>query len=228
VEEIHAYLADEPQAQVPANPYEALCIFRRLYREDEKAEENWNSITSKKAVERPAVPEGTPTARAQLENEYLVSFVHPGNHYSLEVPTEAPAGADGVPAPTTETHYFEVLKVAHSHSREHVMPTGFSADDISQTAPLALLVQKRSVVPHDATEDTEEGAATEVYADSEPLWVRPPELGAFSAWSGKCWTYDTQLPSSTTGCLVLADKKGHFPSTNCWIRSVRRCPSRIF
>ena len=107
----------------------------RVYHEDEKAEDDWNVIVARQGDPRPVATEPV-TVLGQLRNEYLLAVVRPGCHYSVPTRVERPR-ADGVPEMVEEHCYFELLRTQHSRSREHIMPTVHSADNLAQTAPLA-------------------------------------------------------------------------------------------
>ena len=188
-------------------------FFRRVYREDELAEANWNSIVTKKGMERPAVPEVDPDSATALQHEYVLAAVEVGAHYSLEVATEGPVGEHGELAPHTEMLHIEVLKVAHAKAREHIMPTVFSADDESLVAPVAFLVHHLARLPEDVA-GPGGGDSVHLFKDSEPVWVRPFALAPCVAWSGKLFSYDRATPSNQSGCIVLSDRRRAVPRHN--------------
>ena len=188
--------------------------FRRLYREDEKADENWNNAVTRKALERPVVSEGTPNTRTQLEHEYVLAVVRPGTHYSVDVPAARVQGEDEPQEPQApaEARHFQVLKVASARAREHIMPTVFSADELSLTAHVAFLVQyaEERAVSVDLV-PAGETPPQQVYMSSDPVWVRPEEIAPFASWSAKLWRYESVTPSTEEACLVLAGKQRAVP-----------------
>ena len=91
------------------------------------------------------------------------------------------------------------------------MPTVFSAEDMSLTAPLALFVQHQGRVDSTVLAEGADPAMPHVYSTTDPVWVRPGELAPFTAWSAKTWRYDSATPSPHEGCLVLAEAQRAVP-----------------
>jgi len=173
-------------------------FFKRMYREDDKASEDWGTIAKRLPSARPVVAEDA-GYRQQLENEFVRAQMQPGHHYSLPR-VEEQIGETGQAASVEAPMFFEVLGIQHSHSRLHEMETVNSADDISLTAPLAVEIQPAQRYEH-AVEDG--ATAVTVFPEGEPMWVEPRHLGDFARWSQKLLVYRDVSSSSAPGCLAL-------------------------
>ena len=179
-------------------------FFARMYRQDEKAAENWTSIVTRQVPPRPVIPLAT-SNQEQMQNEYIRAQLSVGNHYVI--PCTQPVGADGGvrPGEAVDPFYFEVLNMQHGTSRTHTMHTVESADDLSLTAPLAVEIQPMTPMVAAGPDTAPSVDVVDVYDDGEPTWIQPLALAGFDAWNKRCKTFPTLMESDTAGCITLMD-----------------------
>ena len=114
-------------------------FYRRLYREDEKALEDWSSILQRMPnAHEVSVP--TTSEREKLEQEWFTRTLKPHAHYSVS--SNAPDTATaGQPQPAPRETCFLLLSMVHGTSKPHLMLTVEDADNVEIVAPVALQVQ---------------------------------------------------------------------------------------
>jgi len=179
-------------------------FYKRVYREDEKAELNWNNVATKPVFPRPVVPERAADAREQVETEYVTAIVEAGNHYSVrrEIPA-APDGNDEVAHPT-EVH-FRLINTVSAHSRPHIVHTADAADDIENIATVAWEVIMETRMPSVATHDDAKMDARVVTFDAEPQWVRPWDITDFESLNKTLKVWRMAEPSTAlVDCTALS------------------------
>ena len=111
-------------------------IFKRLYREDTKGDEDWSAVAQKVPVARTVPPEEAST-RERLEREYLAATFQPLQYYSVEREEER-QNEDGAVVRETVPHYFQLLAAQTSQTRDKTMHTVETADDITRNTGLLL------------------------------------------------------------------------------------------
>ena len=206
-------------------------LLLRVYREDERGNVNWSSVASRVPLSRPVVTEDA-TRRQQLEREYLVTMLRPLEYYSVEKPVER-MSENGTMVQSTDTVHFQLLALAHSNSRDKTMHTFLSAEDISNTSPIAMHVQMFDTFDGgDAVPD----GKVRVFAESDSEWLLPSRIAPFEnlgrmnmyrsciddpehrgvmIWSDKHLARrnfaitDTRIP--TTVCIALLKEAGWDP-----------------
>jgi len=179
-------------------------FYDRVYREDEHAELNWNSLAPKLPLERP-VTHAQPGAADRLNNEYLMALIEPGNHYSV-MRQSAPAPGEAMP-PREEIH-FRVLNTVTSQARPHTMHTVATADDVDAFAAVAFEVQ----MEHRETDCEAEVAATPgstaVSYEAEPQWVEPSTITDFENFNKTLQVWRHAEPcASTEGRTLLSEQE---------------------
>ena len=95
------------------------CVFARVYREDEAAEEDLSLIVSR---EQPPDPIETDSVSGKeiLRDEWLVSTLEKGGHYSVDA-EERHLGPSGEVERITVTKHFQVIDMAHGSSRPRAL-----------------------------------------------------------------------------------------------------------
>ena len=99
-------------------------VYSRIYREDDIAKVNWESVCVRCPVV-PARPMLQITNSVQIQREYLLSVFHRFSWYHVVSPREPIPGAilDVHGPPDEEERYFQVLAVQTARSRPKTMPT---------------------------------------------------------------------------------------------------------
>jgi len=187
-------------------------FYRRIYHQDEKACENWSSILTRVPLARPVVMDGT-TNTTQVQNEYYNEALKPHAYYSVDHPVSTPV-EDGSVREVTQTDYFYVVSVSTGRTREHVMHTVQTADDIVATSPFVVEVE---MLDRWSPPDTPDDGVLRVYTESEPLWVAPEKIAPFSSMMDNLWSYRPQADNEHNGCIVLTDRtsaKPDYPITD--------------
>ena len=161
-------------------------ILQKAYREGKAAEPDWTQVISRERNPHPVVADSAADSAEAAQNEYLRALMVLGDNYRIHnrpaaAPTapQAPAGQPAGPAAPSEPVHFQLLRTAHAHSRPKLLPTADDADDVSVTAPLALLVQKQSIWLRPQELEPADSGTVEVLAEGEPVWVTPRQLATF-------------------------------------------------
>jgi len=171
---------------------------------------DWGSIVERQRDPRPAVHE-VPDRRTSLENDYIRAQLQPGSHYAI------PVGRPGQAAGTETVQHFEVVDYQHSNSRIHTLPTVASADEVEETAALAVEIQPQE--PWTPPEDLEPGQAPDpnvlqVRYTGESRWIVPSSMGDWKTWSERLQVYKTVEASIIPGCIALRDPVTAVPPYN--------------
>ena len=188
-------------------------LMKRIYREDAMADQDWSSIAQKVPVNRPVEPEEA-SSREQLEREYLCSVFQPLQFYSVERSHEA-AGDAGEVERITEPRYFQILGAQHGHTKEKIMHTVQSADDVTRKMGLIfhVLFLDRWLHP-----DVGDDGVVRVHSDSDAECVRACEIADFNDLAFHCSHYRSNRTDTENQYLtVLSDAeaaKPRFPITD--------------
>ena len=178
-------------------------IYKRLYREDEKADENWTSIATKMPLERP-VPPMPSDEREGLEREYLQAVLVPLQYYAVDTTRERMRD-DGELERAPERRYFQVLGAQTGKSKERTMHTVQSADDICQRSGLILhiLFLDRWRPPDEPADDT-----IRVYTIDDDQWVRPSEVAEFNDMQNHMFHYrDAVADDDHPACTIISRER---------------------
>ena len=172
-------------------------------------------MVRKQEVQGPVLPDTEKDTTTQLRNEYMQAQVNVGVHYSVDGPgdpVDVTGGAADEPeiseqivavqAPPVQRRHFEVLQIAHSHSRAHVMHTCESAEDTALVAPLAFQVVFEAERTPAEDEQIPRGTV-HVHSDSEPTWVQPRELALWESFSKALSRWEPADTPSPPGCIAL-------------------------
>ena len=147
---------------------------KRIYREDQMADEDWSSVAERIPPDRPVPPTDAST-RESLEKEYLHAVLQPLQYYAVEAPKTQQNEA-GREETVSQTCYFQVLAAMTGKNKEKTMHTVQSADDPTQRGDLiihVLFLDKWS------GPDGEDDPRLRVYAEDDAMWVRPCEIADF-------------------------------------------------
>ena len=109
----------------------------------------------------------------------------------------------------TRTTFFYVVSVAHAKSREHLMHTVQSADDVMVTEPFAVEVELL-----DTWHDPEAIAndALRVFRESESAeWLAPDAIAPFKHLSEDLWRYKPLPDLEHPACVILTDRESATP-----------------
>jgi len=184
-------------------------ILQKAYREGKAAEADWTQVISRERNPHPAVAESADSAEA-AQNEYLRALMVLGDHYRIQnrpaaAPTapQAPADQPAEPAAPLEPVHFQLLRTAHAHSRPKLLPTADDADEVSVTAPLALLVQKQSIWLRPQELEPADRGTVEVLAEGEPVWVTPRQLATFLDFSQTLTKFEVEAEGPQPGVIAL-------------------------
>ena len=204
-------------------------VFERIYRMDEKAEEDWSAICE--PVRAPG--QGPPAADlvpfepkevkqlARLRCEYLASVLQPKKWYEIFVPS-AGMDEDGQPVVREERKVFQLLNRVQAKSRPRLMPTIESHSHPVNTDRLALCIQEVSV--RGVEGDGGEGSLL-AYADSDSRWVRWSELGPWNEVQRSLAQFQVvQGAPEHAGCLILRDAEAAKPE---FALTDLRCPTLL-
>ena len=148
----------------------------------------------------PFATEGS-SDQVKMENEYLLSQLLPGNHYSVN--REPAAEENGQIDPDEDDPQFRLLNASTAKSREHLVQTVESKYEIEAIAPVALQIQREKVLqgPQSAPQ-VGEGIIRVV---SEPEWVRPTDIAPFDIFSKHLHIWQQAIPSQEhEGGMVLS------------------------
>ena len=152
-------------------------VIDRVYRQDEKAQDDFELICRRIGPDRPVEPDPT-TGGEAVRNEFLHIVMETANHYSVGSRPVAPApgGIGPAPRPDYGTSHFLLLDEAYGRSRPKVVHTHETADEVYLKAPLAwrVLFHDRwapgdEVLPADAD-------SRMVIPSGEPRWVTPADI----------------------------------------------------
>ena len=174
-------------------------FFRRLYRMDEMACEDWTPLVSRPGCV--VVPQRDALEDSQeMALEYLSAALRPLTYYSFPRTTETQA-QDGSLLQKRETQFCQVVKIHSRGSRPRILPNVQAFEDKSVVAKLALYVQPLSLWRADA----ETTGPMHVHADCDPMWVEPFDLAPFRDLSTQLMKWASARPSEHAGCQALVD-----------------------
>ena len=178
-------------------------VYKRLYREDAKCDEDWSSIATRLPHGRPIPPENA-TNREQLEREYLTAVFKPLEFYSVDNDVES-LTENGVRTVKKETRYFQLLAAQTGNRKERLMHTFKSAEDETLRAGLALHVVFHERWQHP---DADDDGQVRVYPEGDDEWVLPQRIAPYVALSENMlrWHQVAQDPDNL-GCVVLSEPK---------------------
>jgi len=149
-------------------------LAKQIYREDDRAEEDWTTIMSRVPLDRP-VETATHSSRENLENEYLAATFKAHEYYSVEHehPEPVPAAEGGADPPASNVTHFQLLSVMQAKKREQLMHTVQSADDVTRVEGLVMhVVFLDQWVPPDGPAD----ATLRVFPEADDEWVVPSRI----------------------------------------------------
>ena len=178
-------------------------VFRRVYREDDKAHEDWSSIVATRPVNHGVASESL-NAKGAVQREWLVAVLKPSSTFSVDSLVHAP-GEDGRLEEGVRTRYFEVLDVVTSRNRPKTMPTvHVGEEDVMATAAVAFHVQMLDRFDPEEGGSAPDAAWRLVHKDMEAQWVVPSKLAPFDdmAYRMTHWQQVTES-AAIDGCLLL-------------------------
>ena len=181
-------------------PMSTASFYARVYREDEVAELNWKNIATRIPPPREVVTE-KPDNEGTLQNEYLVTLMEPGNHYSIRA--RGPAEDDDQGTAQAQDIHFRVLNMITSRNRAHMMRTVDTPDEVQSIASLAFEVVMETVEQEETIGEQEPTTRT-VRFDHTPVWVRPQDLADFELFNKTLVTWMYAEPSSVDGRTALS------------------------
>ena len=194
-------------------------FFRRVYREDSKADEDWSGVCQRVPLDRPVFGE-SPSTRESLEREYLTATLKPLQYYAVE--TEVPEPQEtGAVRMTHNTVYFQLVDAQTASQREKVMHTVQSADDITRSKHLLLHVIfcERWRPPEGEPDDD----VIRVYSDQDPEWCQPAHIAPFENLQKHMVRFFSAVADPTHNCcMVLADPHQAVPR---FALTDQRCPT---
>jgi len=198
----------------------AIAIYKRIYREDARSDEDWRSIATKIEVDRP-VPHEDCSTREGLEREYLAATFVPLQYYSVPAWRQGFA-ENGDPIREKQPVYFQVLGAQTSKTREKTMHTHVSADDQMKRSALLLHVVHHERW-HGVDPEVADDGQLRVFAEGDGDWLRPEQMAEFDDFQNHMVHYKTHLADlKCKGCIVLSDHRQagpRFPLTDM------RCPT---
>jgi len=179
-------------------------VFARIYREDERAEEEFSTIVHRQPAPSTVKPDAV-SGKEALRNEYLVSVLKEGTHYALGTNTSV-MGADGTVKQDVQFEFFQLINTAHGQHRPRRMTATDPDDDVAHNASLALQVVRKGALLPGAAAPAEDPTSRVLVRESDPVWVRPDELGVYDAWYLRLQKW-TVAPSEQPGCVVVSKPK---------------------
>jgi len=189
-----------------------------LYRENERANEDWSRIIQALPNVRPVVPEKA-TDRETLEREWLVATLRANQYYTLNRSVEEPTPDGGTQEVATE-EVFQVLSLQHAKNRPHLVHTVQSADDpvLISGVSLGVVICRHWVAPNI---DLPNGARL-VFPEGPVEWVAPARIANFSFWFSTLTLWKRCCArSDAPGCLMLTEAEDALPR---YPLTDERCP----
>lgn len=186
-----------------------LAVLRRVYRQDERALENWSAILRRVPLERTPVT-GDPSVRDRLETECLENLLLPKRHFGVDH-SVTERRDDGTAAEVVKRELFTVVNVQHSKARRSLMHTVETADEVESTQPFALEVQftDRWRDPDAVGDET----SLRVFAESDPEWVVPNRIASFGEFTNRLFRYEEATPDAEhPACEVWSGMHKALPS----------------
>ena len=177
----------------------------RVYREDKRAQDNWEVICRRQAVSCPVIPEKVDGKEA-LRNEFLVSTLETNSFYSVSTPDPRMAAEGGAPVAQVASH-FQLLEKSYGNRRPDYMSVADPGAAVALQAGLAFLV---SFLQHRAPEGAGAGGvvpgAHHVYVDSPPMWVRPHDICPSESWYKRLYKWAAE-PSDLPASILIRDSR---------------------
>ena len=184
-------------------------VYRRLYREDEMAREDWGAIV-KRVQTHNTVATDKFDEKGSVQREYLLAVLKPEGVYSVQHQAQE-AQPDGGVADVERTTHFKVLDVVHSRSRPKLMPTVFSADEVVETSALVYYMQMFEI-----WSPTDEALSPDwrlVFNAEDPQWLDLNRVADFESFAHRLTVWNTVVPSTEhPACLVLSSPQTTKPT----------------
>ena len=178
--------------------------YARIYREDERAQEDFSLICNRLQEQRP-VETDTVSALEACRNELLLSIMPTGQHYSITQEVSRP-GPSGVAVEERVVTHFHLLDTAHQHRRPRAVTTVESADSIPLTAGLAFqVVWEEPWLGPDGPPIEKTATLYSVLSSGHSEWVRPSDIAPNVIWYRRLYKWDAGI-SPVAGCLLLSGK----------------------
>ena len=200
----------------------ARAVVSRVYREDNKADEDWSSVVTRLPAEHKAAKEKPEEGYDEeaLRREWLLATIEPNVAYAVKHPVHQPTPEGGVEE-VQRTDYFEVVNVAHARSRPTVMPTVLLPDAVMMREPVALEVRFLDAWQHEGIAPLALGSHL-VYPEGDFEWLAPSRIAPFQFLQYNLTRFAKRLPSPEhPGCLVLSE--GHVAGPRYPLED-ERCP----
>jgi len=197
-------LQTDPKAQWFPKKATAEQVFARVYREDARAQDNWETVCTRKSVSAAAVPEDV-SGREGLRNEYLQQTLVPSTVYAVSqpFPVECVVGA-----PEAEREvYFHLLEMAYGNRRPDFLSVADPGADVALQAGMALLVvwlHRRAPAAAAAADDGDDQGL--LHFDSAPQWVRPGDICPLNFWYSKLYKW-TVAGADVEGNMIVHNPK---------------------
>jgi len=210
-------LQTDPKRMWQPRKISTKAFYRRIYREDSKAQDNWSSIMQRVPLDHPVITEDL-SAKAQMDKEWLSLVLVPLEYYS--VPNRMPTA--GPPEPGADPdgrEYFQVIAKIDGRARDHAMHTFESADDVTRTAQLCFSLQffDRWLDPCD-----HDDGVLRVHAAADSEWTLPSQLGDQHTLVTKMTHYCRAVEDPEHEALVVLSKP-ELARTNLPLMD-ERCP----
>ena len=152
-------------------------VYERVYREDDRARDDFSTICSRQPPACPIQPEAV-SGQEALRNEYLVSVMEEHTVYSVSQPRPA-ASAAPAGEPAEDVTYFQLLEMSHGSRRPLFDSLRDPGADVALQAGLALLVVVLKPRAPDDIDIDVAGPATHVFTETGPVWMRPGTICPF-------------------------------------------------
>ena len=192
----------------------ARAAYRRIYREDALAKDNWDQVVSRRNATPPIPIEDNIDA---VQREYAIASLVPKRFYMLDRRRVAqPSSGSGQPppqdvgdaVPEPGGSIFQITAHHHGQHRPKIMKTIKSHEDVVLHGKIALQVQWYDM--RELYQD-EPGRAS-VFMSGDPIWMDHHELATFNELCYKLFAFrSVEQDPADEHCLVLSDRQAARP-----------------
>ena len=152
----------------------------------------------------------------------MLAILDDRSYYSIDHTVEVEDDDGAKVEPVLHRSYFQIEDVTHSRKRQKLMHTVQSADDISLTQPLALLVRSFTDQSGNVLTSSAASAVRCVDDASEPLWMVPSRLGVFDDWVNRLHKWNQSVIESEPLVTLLWEPRRAVPTIPIMDK---RCPT---